>query len=217
MTSYVWSHYLEVGYFTGGMPQNSKDPDAEKRNADADIRNRFVFSGLYQLPFGKGKQFGGNSSGLVDSFIGGWQLANTTIMQSGNWVSVTGGAGRPDRTCDGSLPRGSRGPSGWFNTACFPLPTPIVDPVYGGTYLPYGDAGPNIINTPGLVDVALSGFKVWSLGESRNLEFRAEAFNLFNHPHFGAPQVAVPSSTAGQIFSTSQANREIQMVLKVSF
>jgi hypothetical protein len=217
MSSYVWGHYLEVGYFEGTTPQNPKDPDAEKRNADADIRNRFVFSGLYQLPFGRGKAFGANTSGLVNAFIGGWQLATTTIIQSGGWISVTGGAGRPNRTCDGVLPKGSRGPTGWFDTSCFPLPTPVADTVAGGTYVPYGNAGPNIVNTPGFGDVSLSGFKSWTIKESRTIEFRSEAFNLFNHPHFGAPQAAVPSSTAGQIFSTSSANREIQMVLKVTF
>lgn len=217
MTSYVWGHYLEVGYFEGTTPQNPKDPDAEKRNADADIRNRFVFSGIYELPFGRGKQFAPNASGVVDSVIGGWQLATTTILQSGNWISVTGGAGRPNRTCDGSLPRGSRGPNGWFNASCFPLPTPVPDLIYGGTYEPYGNAGPNIINVPGFGDVTLSGFKVWKIRDAMNVEFRAESFNLFNHPHFGAPQAAVPSSTAGQIFSTAYDNREIQLVLKISF
>ena len=217
MTSYVWGHYLEVGYFEGTTPQNPKDPDAEKRNGDADIRNRYVFSGIYQLPFGRGKQIAPNASGLVNSVIGGWQLATTTIFQSGGWISVTGGAGRPNRVCDGSLPRGNRGPNGWFNAACFPLPTPVPDPVYGGTYIPYGDAGPNIINTPGFGDVSLSGFKVWTIRDTKNIEFRSEAFNLFNHPHFGPPQASVPSSTAGQIFSTAYDNREIQMVLKISF
>jgi hypothetical protein len=217
MTSYVWGHYLEVGYFAGTTPQNPRDPDAEKRNGDADVRNRYVFSGLYQLPFGRGKQFAPNASGVVNSVIGGWQLATTTIIQSGNWFTVSGGAGRPNRTCDGNLPRGSRGVNGWFNAACFPLPTPVPDPVYGGTYIPYGDAGPAIINAPGLGDVTLSGIKTWTIRESKTVEFRAEAFNLFNHPHFGAPELSVPSSTAGQIFSTAAANREIQAVLKISF
>jgi hypothetical protein len=115
------------------------------------------------------------------------------------------------------LPRGSRGPTRWFNAACFPLPTAVPDAVFGGTYIPYGNAGPNIINTPGFGDVSLSGSKTWTIKETRSLEFRAESFNLFNHPHFGPPQAAVPSSTAGQIFSTASANRQIQMVLKIAF
>jgi Carboxypeptidase regulatory-like domain/TonB dependent receptor len=217
MTSYVWSHMLEVGYFSGTTPQNPADPNAEKRNGDSDLRNRFVFSGLYQLPFGHGRQFGANSPSYVNALIGGWQLGTATIVQSGNWIPVTGGAGRPNRICDGNLPRNQRGPNQWFNASCFPLPTPVPDLVYGGTYVPYGDAGPNIINVPGIGDVGLSGFKVFPWGEGRSVEFRAEAFNLLNTPHFGPPQAAVPSSTAGQIFSTAEDNREIQLVLKISF
>jgi hypothetical protein len=176
-----------------------------------------VFSGLYELPFGRGKLVAGGAGGIANAIIGGWQLATTTILQTGTPFTVGGGAGRPNRICDGAVPRGERSVERWFDASCFVLPDPVPDTVFGGTYIPYGNSGPNILASPGLVNEDLSLFKSFVIGENKRIEFRCEAFNLLNTPHFSPPSSGVPDSNAGRIFSTVGDPRQVQLVLKVSF
>jgi hypothetical protein len=104
------------------------------------------------------------------------------------------------------------GPTAYFNPAAFIQPLP-------GTY---GNAGRNILQGPGLATTDLSLAKKISLTERLNLQFRTEAFNIFNHTNFNTPNPVVyaaqtggPSPTAGVITSTSTTSRQIQFGLKL--
>ena len=81
----------------------------------------------------------------------------------------------------------------------------------------YGNVGRNVLTGPRIVDVDASVIKLWALGETRRLEFRAEFFNLPNHPLFGQPDTSPGSSTYGQLTSTRIDPRDVQLALKIVF
>jgi hypothetical protein len=218
MTNYTWSHAIEstTHWFGQGLHQDARNLAADRMPSVNDVRHRWIFNWLYELPFGKGKPYGGNLSGVANAFVGGWQIGGVTAIQSGSPFTVTGGAGRPNRICDGNLPRGQRSVERWFDPSCFPLPDRVVDPVRGGTYIPFGNAANGTIVGPGVLNFDLSLFKSVYLGEEMRFEYRAEFFNAFNHPQFFNPSSGVPSTSAGVIFNARES-RQIQMVLKFIF
>jgi hypothetical protein len=107
MPSYTWSHAIGLvsGPFgAGGDHQNARDLGADRSNSLTDVLHRYVANWLYELPFGRGKRYLGSSSGIVNAVLGDWQVGGVLTIQSGSPFTVTGGQGRPNRICDGSLP-----------------------------------------------------------------------------------------------------------------
>src|SRR5690606_10876826 len=98
---------------------------------------------LYELPFGTGKAIGSNVGEFANQLIGGWQLGGVALLQGGLPFTVTGGAGRPDRICNGQTPPEGHSVDRWFDVSCFPLPAAVPDPVRGGVYIPFGNSGAN--------------------------------------------------------------------------
>ncbi|MGO9168686.1 MAG: TonB-dependent receptor domain-containing protein, partial [Candidatus Sulfotelmatobacter sp.] len=197
--AYTWSHALDdassasLGSQNQGDFRLQNDPLLEYGNADFDVRQRFVLSYAYDLPFGKNKAFGGNASGVWNQIIGNWQVAGITIATTGNWYTPTdiatnlstsdgGGyvfsAARPDVVGN---PNGHPCvPGTLFNTCAFATNTVIGS---------FGNAGRNIIQGPGVQNWDISLFKIFPISEQKRLEFRAEFFNAFNHydPEFDNP------------------------------
>jgi hypothetical protein len=189
--SYTYSHALDdassanLGSFATGDFRDQRFPQMEYGNADFDIRHRFVLSYMYELPFGKGKTFAGNTSGLLNQIIGGWQVAGITSASTGNYFTPTdiatdlsnsdgGGdvasSARPNRIGDPNAQPCI--PGTLFNTCAFATNTVL------GTF---GNAGRNIIRGPGFQNWDLSLFKTFPLNERERFEFRAEFFNVWNH------------------------------------
>ena len=111
MTNYTWSHgigFVSGPFNSGGGHQNARDLNADRGNSQTDVRHRYIANWLYEMPFGKGKRFLGSSSGVVNAIVGDWQVGGVLTIQSGSPFTVSGGAGRPNRTCDGTLPSGER-------------------------------------------------------------------------------------------------------------
>jgi Carboxypeptidase regulatory-like domain/TonB dependent receptor len=197
--AYTWSHALDDASSASLGSQNAGDfrlqtnPMLEYGNADFDVRQRFVMSYAYELPFGKNKSFGGNASGVLNQIIGGWQVAGIVIATTGNWYTPTDIATNLS-TSDGggevasaSRPNVVENPNGHpcvpgtlFNTCAFATNT-----VVGA----FGDAGRNIIQGPGTQNWDISLFKFFPISEQMHVEFRAEFFNAFNHydPEFDNP------------------------------
>jgi Carboxypeptidase regulatory-like domain/TonB dependent receptor len=197
--AYTWSHALDDASSASLGSQNQGDfrlqtnPMLEYGNADFDVRQRFVLSYAYELPFGRNKPFGGNSSGVLNQIIGGWQVAGIVIATTGNWytptdistnLSTSDGGGE---VANASRPNVVGNPNGHpcvpgtlFNTCAFATNT-----VVGA----FGDAGRNIIQGPGTQNWDISLFKFFPIREQMHLEFRAEFFNAFNHydPEFDNP------------------------------
>jgi hypothetical protein len=175
----------------------------------------------YDLPFGRGRLSGSNVSALADKFIGGWTWHGIVTSQTGysftplvgSNQSNNGDSRNPDRV---SINPNFTGPiilgkvTQWFDPAAFRLPS-------AGTY---GNAGRNILTGPGLTEIDMSLFKTTAISEKLKAQFRAECFNLFNHPNFGMPVVSTFSSgdvspTAGAITYTTTSQREIQFGMKL--
>jgi hypothetical protein len=192
--SYVWSHFLSdndsAGWGSHGgatQIQNSYVPSANYGNSNFDIRNAFRGYGIYELPFGKGRQFV-NSSTLLDEVIGGWQLAGTLIVQSGQPFTAVMASGTNSYSLAGNnfnwFPNvignpklQNRGPNQWFNEAAFAVPAP-------GTF---GNERRNQLTGPAYNSVNLGLGKTFSFTEGIHLEVRADSNNAFNHPSFQLP------------------------------
>ena len=209
IANYTWSHTIGIpsGPFGNSGHQNSRNLAADRSHAPTDVRHRAVFSWLYEIP-------GKSENAVFNGVIGNWQLGGVTTFQSGSPYTVSGGAGRPNRVCDGTLsnPTVER----WFDASCFPLPDPVEDPVFGGVFIPFGNAGPNILAGPGIANFDLSLFKKFPIGEQRWFEFRAEFFNAFNHSQFLNPSSTVNTGTTARILN-ARKSRQIQIALKFSF
>ena len=202
------------------FPQDSFNTRAERGRSNFDVRHRFSFSYGYDLPFGKGRSMLADK-GVLTTLLSGWQTYGIVTLQGGRPFTVAllseidnsntgrsslgfGANDRPNVIGDPSLSH--RTPDQWFNTAAFAF-SPF------GTF---GDAGRNILDGPGFQNVNASLMKATRLKEGLDLQFRAEAFNLFNHPNFDLPDNFLGSPTFGRILS-AQSPRHIQFGLKLLF
>lgn len=200
--------------------QNARFNRAAERSVDpTDVSRRLVISGLYQLPFGKGRKF--EAGNAADKIIGGWQLNVIGTLQNGVPLTVRGAnnflANRPDSTgVSAALPKSERSADEWFNTRAFVNPP---DFTFGNV----GRALPDVRH-PGTVNWDLSLIKDTAISERFNLQFRAEAFNFMNHVNYDLANdgfVAGPDGfNASGNFGTINAAREprrLQFGLKLLF
>ena len=215
---YTWSHAIDdvATEFGGGTgtPQDIRNRRADRGNSAYDIRHRGTISYTYRLPFGKGRPML-NHGGAADVLLGGWQTNGIVILQTGLPFTVahaganTGGAGgsRPDFVRDATLPSGQRSLARWFDPTAFAVPA-----IYT-----FGNVGRDTLFGPGRWNVDMSLFKDFHLHERLVLQFRAEAFNVFNHPQFGQPNGTVGTSSAGTITSIVGNPRQMQLALRIQF
>jgi hypothetical protein len=185
--------------------------------ADTDLRNRFVFSGLYELPFGHGKRFASHVSNTLDKVVGGWQLNSIVTIQSGLPFSLsTPGSPSTDARPDaiGKINTHPGNTQRYFDiNAVAPAPRNS-----DGVLFRQGTLGRNSLIGPGTQTVDLSMAKITPLRERFKLEFRAEAFNLFNHPVYNNPNTDITAGNFGQITGTRlSSERQLQGVVRVTF
>jgi hypothetical protein len=210
LAAYTWSHALDND---NSSRQSAYDLSAEKASSNFDLRQRFVLSSVYELPFGQGKPLL-NSSRIGNWVAGGWQLSGIFSKQTGLPftpvesvdASNTGTTERPNRIGSGILPTG-QSINDWFNLTAFATP---------GSYT-FGNSGRNILRGPGLSNVDLGLSRIVPVTERIHVEFRAEAFNLFNTPQFGLPNATLGTSTAGTITTVVNPQRELQFALRLAF
>lgn len=196
-----------------GNVQDTRNRRLNYGLSDQHIAHRFVLSGLYELPFGPGKAM--LSSGAPGMLLGGWAFSGITTISSGLPMTLnlnfdnanTGNVNWPNRIGSGSLddPTVDR----WFDTSAFVFPAQYT----------FGNAGRNILTGPGTVSTDLGlqrNFRL-PINESSRLEFRAEAFNLFNTPQLGQPGATLGNANFGIITETARPNRQLQLGLKILF
>jgi hypothetical protein len=226
LSSYTWSKSIDdaSGFFTSAgdanFPQDSNNVGLERGRSNFDVRHRFSMGYGYDLPIGKGHSLLGDNGWLTHVFTG-WQTYGIITLQSGRPFTVallsdidnsnTGrsnlGFGANDRpNIVGNPESSNQRPDRWFNTSAFAFPQ-------FGTF---GDAGRNILVGPDFQNVNASLVKDTKIKENLNIQFRAEVFNLFNHPNFDLPDNFLGSPTFGQVRS-AQAPRHIQFGLKLLF
>jgi hypothetical protein len=196
------------------FPQNSNCFECEWGLSIFDVRHRFVTSVLYELPFGPGKPFA--QSGVAGAVLGGWQVTAIVNKSSGFPRDPAVGADVPNTGAQTYRPNlvsgqdpndGPKTVQQWFNTAAFARPDAFT----------YGNAGRNIVIGPGIFNTDASLIRNFNLGGLRSLQFRLEAFNLFNNPVWGDPIMAMSSPLYGSINSTRTPMRELQIGVKFSF
>jgi hypothetical protein len=197
------------------FPQNSNCFDCEWGPSIFDVRHRMVASVLYELPFGGDKPF--LQEGIGSAIFGGWQVSAIINKSSGfprdpatgqDTPNTGVGTYRPNLVSGQDPNDGAKTPQQWFNTAAFAVPAQFT----------YGDAGRNIVIGPGVFTVDSSIMRNVRLGGSKSLQFRLEAFNLFNNPVWGDPTLSmVNPALFGTISTTRTPMRELQIGLKFSF
>jgi len=193
--------------------------------SDFNIAQRFVFSGSYELPIGKGKRFGSSWNRGLDNLLGAWQVNAIGALQSGvhrvvgspnntgiGFVSQRADATGidPKSSFGGITPGEGFGDNNrnlfWFNPNAFRAAAPLT----------FGNSGRNVLVGPGFVNYDLSLFKTWSFTERYNLRFSFEAFNALNNVRFNPPDLNVASPTFGRILGALDGRR-LQMALRFTF
>ncbi len=203
--------------------QNIYNFAAEKSLSNFDSRQRLVISYVYDLPFGKGQRFLPGAHGFVDRIVSGWGLngvttfeegfplgltasPNTTGLNTGLRPNVLGGCSKITSGSDQARY------AEWFNTSCFSVPAAY-------TFGNESRTDPEI-RGPGVANYDLALFKRTAITERFNLEFRAEAFNLFNRVWFGPPNTVdttAANNTFGQITTQLNQPRLLQLALRLRY
>jgi hypothetical protein len=233
LNSFTWSKALgnseqALESFPGGFvanPQNIRNLAAERGPSSFDVKLLNVTTVVYELPFGKGKAFGGSAGKAVDLAIGGWSLnaintANTGVPLDVVYApaaanDVTGRISdfrgvaemRPNLVGDPSGSSGAAMLDNYFNKAAFAIPAASA---------PFGTLGRNSLRSPGLEQWDLSVNKAFHITERINAQFRSEFFNVLNHTNFGLPDTTFTNSSFGTIRSIYPP-RQIQFGLKLLF
>jgi hypothetical protein len=204
-------------------PQNLNNLKAERGNGSGDIRHNVTFNVMYELPFGHGQRLLGGASGAVDHIVSGWSIASLAILRTGVASTVHIGTNtsgnedftnqRPNRVAGVSQYGTGSGPDNFLNPAAYSMPLP-------GTF---GNLGRDTFYGPSYQQVDFSILKKTRLTETKNMEFRAEMFNLFNRPNFDEPDSTFGTGGFGQIFNTLGrtlgvgTSRQIQLALRFNF
>lgn len=214
-----FSQISNVGNQTGGI-QNIYDDKQQRSVSSNDQSRRLVISGTYQLPFGRGKDFGRNWSRPLDALIGEWQVNGIYTYTTGFPISLTAannctGCGiqtlRPNNNGQSAELTGavSQRLNEYFNTSVFTQPAAF-------TFGSVGRTLPDVRN-PSSYNLDFSLFKSFKPIERFTAEFRAEAYNLLNQVIFGGPGTAINSNTFGVISTQGNSPRTIQFGLKLLF
>lgn len=217
LTTYTWSHAIDngPGRFSGNSnpgrdlfgPNNPNNLEAERGNSDLDIRHRFTFASVYDLPFGRGRRYGSDWPGPLNFLLGGFQWNNIITIQSGPVYTLNyGEAGpRPNLIGDPTPTAEQRARRMEFNPAAFGPPTnPIfpgvvctaaANPAFNGCF---GSLGRNTFRGDRQEFWDMSLFKNFRIGESFNIQARMQVFNVLNHVVRNVPARNIePCFTAG--------------------
>lgn len=220
--SYTYSQFLDNSFEGGSTAGNDNGAYSNQYNHRADwgpsandIRHRFVFSSVYDLPFGYGRRW--LSGGLFGRAIGGWTLATVTALQSGAPFTVvtqtnstnafSAGALRADVVGDPKQVSGGQSVAEWFSRSAFAQPLPYT----------FGNEGRDALRGPGTLNIDLSVLRNFRIRETHNLQFRGEFLNATNHTNLALPNATFGSAGFGTITGTARPARQIQLGAKFQF
>ena len=193
-----------------GGPQSVTLFDESRGPSGFDVKHRFVLSYVWALPFGEGHSIA--SGGFLKPILENWQFGGIVTLSTGRPFTVflntgvnNGAASWPHRVGDGRLDDPTV--DMWFDTSAFVAPPPNT----------YGDSGRGILYAPGTQTLDASLSRTFPIRTRFRLQFRADAFNLFNTPQFGFPNANIGSPTAGRITTTIADNRSLQFAVKLDW
>lgn len=229
LSAYTWSKALDRS--SGGVgsnvnsgsagPQNVFDLKSEWALSIADATHRFSNTASYDLPFGRGKQFGAGANRGLDLLIGGWSLNIVNVFQSGYPLIVRQNSNnnsrlmftssqRPNATGAPPATSGEFGQrlNNWINPAAFAvLPE-----------LNFGNLSRTItLRGPGIASWDISLFKNFTIYERFRAQFRVEGLNAFNTPQFRGPNTTIGSGSFGKVLSQGNFPRFVQLGLRLHF
>jgi Carboxypeptidase regulatory-like domain len=223
LAAYTWQHTIgQTPENEAAGPQNVYNLAAERGDQSPDFRNQFTSAWSYLLPFGPGQKFL-NGDGLTKIVAGGWQTQGIVALYSGQAftpvlsfdpTNTSSGAPRPDVLGKPGTCPGGQSILCWFNPGSYAIPSVAPGQLFATNF---GNAGVGTLRGPAQYNVDASIFKDFAVRESMSIQFRAEAFNVFNHPQFGVPNADVDTSQAGQISTTVHSSRQLQFGFKFLF
>jgi hypothetical protein len=196
--------------------QDNYNLRAERSISTFDRPQTAVLTGVYELPFGRGKRFGSGNRAL-SIIAGGWQLNGILTLRSGvplstgtaqNNTGSLGGGSRPNRLRSGLLAEEERSIDRWFDTAAYTLPPQFQ---FGNTSRTEPD-----VRSPGTAQLDFSLFRNIAVGERVNFQIRAEAFNALNRVNFSGPNTTIGAAAAGTITAADNA-RILQLGARLTF
>jgi len=232
LTAYTWSRNYDRSSsgssggnsdINGGEkpPQNVYNLTSEWGLSRVDATHRLSLTGIYELPFGRSKQFLGNANRAVDLAVGGWVLNVVSVISSGYPLQISqssnnnsayfGGASqRPNATGASPTTPGDVGQriDSWISPGAFSTAPALT---YGNVSRTISERGPGIFNW----DISL--FKNFAIYERFRAQFRAEGLNAFNTPLFRSPNTSFGSSNFGKILSQGNFPRFVQLGLRLYF
>jgi len=212
---YLWGKAISdnAGSGEGGQIQDITCRACDRGPADYDIRQTFTANSVYQLPWARNRWFGGwDLSGLFTARTG--RAFSVTVNRAA--ANVPSGQTQNQRAnyVGGNPYRENPTPGAWLNPAAFAAPA-------NGTY---GNSGRNAFRGPGLWQFDFGLAKRFRVAERMGLDFRFEAFNLFNRAQYGEPVANISNSTFGQILVTANdgatgtgTSRQLQFMLRLNF
>jgi Carboxypeptidase regulatory-like domain/TonB dependent receptor len=225
LASYTLSKTLSnnLGYYgSGGVAaegaywMNAYQPEWNYGPAFFDVRHNLVFSANYEIPYGRGRTYGTDISPVMDGILGGWRLSGIYQARSGFPITVTDGTapslqgvrGNERPNCIGDPVPADQNINHWLDINAFSRAPK-------GTW---GNCGVGVARAPGYQNIDAVLAKQFKTGGDRYFEFRAEAFNLLNHPSFGPPARDINAPiTFGTITSTVSTARVMELVFKFAF
>jgi len=223
LVSYTWGKSIDLSCsgwagVEGCANQDPYNTRADRSVSSYDLTHVFNTSLVWELPFGQGKRFAtGNRA--ADYVIGNWQLNTIMVLRSGvpYTLGVSGDIANTGNSNSagfyvrlnqvGNAKLSNPSPAQWFNTQAFATPAPFT----------YGNMGRNAMRADWGKNVDLSLFRVFPIGETVRLEFRAEAFNTTNTPVWGVPVVNFANPNFGRVLGIANTPRQLQGALKLTF
>ncbi len=214
--SYTWSKAMDIVDGDNSDVQDYYNPKLQYSPASFDRTNNFIVSGIYDLPLGQGKQFANTSNFWTNEVIGGWRLSFTQQLASGQPIAITANNAADTSYAHSNYAVETCNPLGGFtktrftifNGACFSQPA-------AGHYGTTRNVG--ALRDPGLFPTNLSLFKAFPIYHEQLLQFRADAFSVFNHPEFGGGAGSAGSPSLGVLNYQASGLRSMQVSLKYQF
>jgi hypothetical protein len=235
LTSYTWAHGIDDspgGICSNGAsardcgPDDPTRPQLERASSDTDVRHRFTFANVYDLPLGRHRRFGSNMPAAVDAVIGGFQLNNIMTWQSGPVFNVTCDGGRADLIGDPTPTAAQRAQGLELNRAAFRCAVAKVfasDPDFfpGGQKSPrIGTLGRNVFRGRQQFYWDASLFKnvpIPAISEAFNVQFRFSAYNVLNRVNRSSPNGDINNAGDFGRDTSEQKRRQMEFSLKLIF
>jgi hypothetical protein len=228
LTSYAWAHGIDDspgGVCSNGAgardcgPDDPTRPELERGNSDTDVRHRFTFANVWDLPVGRGRRWGGDMPKALDVAIGGFQFNNIVIWQSGPVFNVTCNGGRVDLIGDPDPTADQEAQGLELNRAAFRCAQTRVFPSDPNS--PHiGSLGRNVFRgRPQFYwDASLfKNFPISAISEAFNVQFRFSAYNVLNRVNRSSPNGDINNAGDFGRDVNEQRRRQMEFSLKLIF